>query len=90
MGEGQAKISRENKILSFGLDCVKEVRGKGLMIGVQVTVSHKETVKKALEKGLMLLTAGKDVIRMLPPLNISYEEIDEGLAILHDLLKEAQ
>lgn len=80
----------KNKILSFGLDCVKEVRGKGLMIGVQVTVSHKETVKKALEKGLMLLTAGKDVIRMLPPLNISYAEIDEGLAILHDLLKEAQ
>ena len=80
----------KNKILSFGLDCVKEVRGKGLMIGVQVTVSHKETVKKALEKGLMLLTAGKDVIRMLPPLNISYEEIDEGLEILHSLLSAAE
>ncbi|MBE6609616.1 MAG: aspartate aminotransferase family protein [Ruminococcaceae bacterium] len=80
----------KSKVLSFGLDCVKEVRGKGLMIGIQVTVSHKETVKKALEKGLMLLTAGKDVIRMLPPLNISYGEIDEGLEILRAVLSTAE
>ncbi|MBQ9691618.1 MAG: aspartate aminotransferase family protein [Clostridia bacterium] len=80
----------KSKVLSFGLDCVKEVRGKGLMIGIQVAVSHKETVKKALEKGLMLLTAGKDVIRMLPPLNISYGEIDEGLEILRAVLSTAE
>jgi len=46
--------------------------------------------KKALEKGLMLLTAGKDVIRMLPPLNISYGEIDEGLEILRAVLSTAE
>jgi len=77
----------KSKVASFNLDCVKEIRGKGLMIGIQVTLPHKQIVKKALENGLMLLTAGKDVLRMLPPLNISYAEIDEGLDILHSVLE---
>ena len=79
----------KNAVKGFGFPCVKEVRGKGLMIGVQVTVPHKEIVKKCLSRGLMMLTAGKDVLRMLPPLTISYEEIDEGLSILKSVLAEA-
>ena len=78
----------KNAVKSFGFPCIKEVRGKGLMIGVQVTVSHKDIVKKCLSRGLMMLTAGKDVLRMLPPLTISYEEIDEGLNILKSVLAE--
>jgi 4-aminobutyrate aminotransferase-like enzyme len=58
------------------------------MIGAAVTVSHKEAVKKCLENGLMMLTAGKDVLRMLPPLTITYDEIDKGLAILKKVLTE--
>ena len=58
------------------------------MIGVQVTCSHKDVAKKCLENGLMILTAGKDVVRMLPPLTISYEEIDKGLAVLKAVLSE--
>ncbi len=79
----------KNAVKSFGFSCIKEVRGKGLMIGVQVTVPHKDIVKKCLSKGLMLLTAGADVLRMLPPLTISYAEIDEGLSILKSVLAEA-
>ena len=67
---------------------VTDVRGKGLMVGVQVTVSHKEVAKKCLENGLMILTAGKDVVRMLPPLTITYEEINKGLEILKKVLAE--
>lgn len=78
-----------NAVKGFNAPCVKDVRGLGLMIGIQVTVSHKEIVKKCLSRGLMLLTAGKDVLRMLPPLTVSYEEIDEGLKILESVLKEA-
>ena len=74
------------KISSWELPIVKDVRGLGLMVGVSVTVSHKEAVKKCLENGLMMLTAGKDVLRMLPPLTITYEEIDKGLEILKKVL----
>lgn len=76
----------KTKIASWNLPVVKEIRGLGLMIGVSVSISHKEAVKKCLENGLMMLTAGKDVLRMLPPLTISYEEIDKGLVVLKDVL----
>ena len=77
-----------NTVREWALPCVTDVRGKGLMIGVQVTCSHKEVAKKCLENGLMILTAGKDVVRMLPPLTISYEEIDKGLVILKAVLSQ--
>lgn len=74
-------------IASWNLPCITEIRGMGLMIGAEVTVSHKEVVKKCLENGLMMLTAGKNVLRMLPPLTISYEELDAGLAVLREVLE---
>lgn len=66
---------------------VAGISGLGLMIGIKPADKKAgDVVAEALEKGLMLLTA-KDRVRMLPPLNISYEEIDRGLAILEDCLK---
>ena len=76
-------------VSEWKLPCVTDVRGLGLMIGIEVTADHKALVGKALEKGLMLLTAGKNVVRMLPPLTITYDEIDEGLKILKKILSEA-
>ena len=63
---------------------IKDIRGKGLMIGIEVTTTPSEIQKKALEKGLLVLTAGKNVIRLLPPLVISKEEIKEGIEILKE------
>ena len=63
---------------------IKDVRGKGLMIGIEVTESPSEIQKKALEKGLLVLTAGKNVIRLLPPLIISKEEIEKAVKILEE------
>lgn len=66
---------------------VKSVSGIGLMIGIELkSKSAGEVVKAALDKGLLLLTA-KTKVRLLPPLTISYEEIDKGLAIFEELLK---
>lgn len=66
---------------------VKSVSGMGLMIGIELkTKSAADVVKAALGKGLLLLTA-KTKVRLLPPLTITYEEIDKGLAILTELLK---
>lgn len=65
---------------------IKDVRGMGLMIGIELEVSPSDIQKKALDKGLLVLTAGKDVVRLLPPLVISENEIEEGVKILEDIL----
>ncbi len=66
-----------------------EVRGKGLMIGVDIVdgKSAVELEKKLLANGLLTSTAGKNTLRIVPPLNISMEEIDEGLSILKKTLE---
>ena len=67
---------------------VKEVRGMGLMIGIVTEKDNaKEIAKKCVENGLLILTA-KNLLRMLPPLNITYEEIDRGLSILKKVMEE--
>ena len=74
-------------ITDANLDQVVEVRGRGLMIGIQVKCNPSDIQKKAVEKGVLVLTAGKDVIRLLPPLTISEEEIKFGIETLIELLK---
>jgi len=78
------------KISSWNLPIVKDVRGRGLMIGTQIDPSIKpfDIEVRCLEKGLCTTTAGSDVVRFLPPLNISDKEIDEGLAIYKSVLEE--
>ena len=67
---------------------VASVSGLGLMIGIELTEKKAaDVVKAALEKGLLLLTA-KTKVRLLPPLTITYEEIDAGLKIIEELLAE--
>ena len=74
------------KLRELGKETILEVRGMGLMVGIKTSLVPGDISKAALEKGLIVLTAGKDVVRLLPPLVISYEEIDEGVAILQELL----
>lgn len=65
---------------------VASVSGMGLMMGVELKEKNaKEVVAQALKQGLMALTA-KEKIRLLPPLTITYEEIDKGLEILERVL----
>lgn len=72
-----------------------DVRGMGLMIGVELVEENKDpavekckmTIKRALEGGLILLPAGDSVIRFVPPLIISKDEIDRGMEIFEHALK---
>ena len=67
---------------------VSEVRGMGMMIGIVTEKDNaKEIAKKCVENGLLILTA-KNLLRLLPPLNITYEEIDRGLDILKKVMEE--
>ena len=77
----------QEQIAAMESPYVAEVRGMGLMIGVRIQdMGHRELVEKLMEAGLLALTAGSETLRLMPPLTISYEEIDAGLSILRALL----
>ena len=77
----------KNGILALHSDKVQGVRGKGLMLGIIVDAEERaELVAKCMDKGLLVLTAGTQAIRLLPPLTITYEELDEALAIFKEAL----
>jgi acetylornithine/N-succinyldiaminopimelate aminotransferase len=65
---------------------VLEARGRGLMIGIVVSTAPDNVKMKCIDKGLLVLTAGENVVRLLPPLVISDDEIDRGLKILREVL----
>lgn len=77
----------KEEILAFDSPAVKGVRGMGLMLGIAVDAEKRAAyVNEMLKKGVLVLTAGSETIRLLPPLVISYEEIDEALAVMKEVL----
>lgn len=68
------------------LDSIKEHRGIGLMHGLELNVPVGEVVNKALEKGLIVISAGCNTLRMVPPLIVTKEDIDEMIKILESCL----
>lgn len=68
------------------LPTVVAIRGLGLMLGIQVTRDLGTIVTQARKNGLIVLTAGSDVIRLLPPLTITEEEIERAVSILAECL----
>ena len=77
------------RIEGLELPGVEGTRGLGLMIGVALSqdVENKTLVRKLLDNGLVTLTAGGNVLRLLPPLTITREEMDKGLSILQRTLQ---
>jgi acetylornithine/N-succinyldiaminopimelate aminotransferase len=82
---GLQRIDRELNLFS-------EVRGRGLMIGAVLSDAHKgkagDVLDHAAANGLLLLQAGPDVLRFVPSLTITDEEMNEGLARLHAALND--
>ncbi|HEV8663624.1 MAG TPA: aspartate aminotransferase family protein, partial [Candidatus Methylomirabilis sp.] len=77
------------RALQARLPLIKAVRGRGLLIGIEVAADAKGLVAKCRERGLLILTAGDTVLRLVPPLILGEAEADEGLAILEGVLAEA-
>lgn len=79
---------KSKKIFSDLLSCskVEAVTGKGFMIGIKTSLDTDYVIKKCQENGLLVLKA-KDKVRILPALNITTEELEEGLLILKEILK---
>ncbi len=82
------QVAEKGRRLREGIAALKSpyvsgIRGMGLMIGVGVQgITHKELRDRLMEAGLLCLTAGKDTLRLLPPLVITREELDRGLEIM--------
>lgn len=68
------------------IDSIKEHRGIGLMHGLELMIPVGEVVNKALEKGLIVISAGCNTLRMVPPLIVTKEDIDEMIKILESCL----
>ncbi|MBR5156107.1 MAG: aspartate aminotransferase family protein [Clostridia bacterium] len=86
-----AEVKDKSKIIIStleSLDGVENISGMGLMLGIKTTKPAKDIMLYCLKNGLLVLTA-KDKVRLLPPLNITKEELKEGLEILKDAIKNA-
>jgi acetylornithine/succinyldiaminopimelate/putrescine aminotransferase len=87
-----AKGEKMKQILaSWNHPKITGIRGKGLMLGVDLTVEAWPVLEAAIalaqeSEGLLLLGAGKQTLRFLPPYTISYGELEQGLDLLHRLL----
>jgi acetylornithine/N-succinyldiaminopimelate aminotransferase len=75
------------KLQSEFPDIIKEVRGLGLLIGIKITPDQNLFVKNLLDKKLLTIRAAENVVRLLPPLNVKKENIDEGIVILRKVCK---
>ena len=65
---------------------IREVRGRGLMIGVELKFDVKDILMEGIKKGLLLLYSGRNILRLLPPLVMSDEDVTKSLQILDVLL----
>ena len=84
---GSRIVSRLRDALK-GCNQVKDIRGKGMMIAVELNEPCTELVMSAMERGLLLNVAADSVIRLLPPLNLSVEDADRVVQIVSDLVLE--
>ncbi|MEJ8553056.1 aspartate aminotransferase family protein [Tepidibacter sp. Z1-5] len=75
-------------ILKEKYEAVDKIQGMGLMLGIKLNIDKNKLISKCFEKGLLLVGAGENVVRILPPLNVSKEDIDKCLDILDKALSE--
>ncbi len=79
---------RLNKLKINYPKLIKEIRGKGLLIGIQITVNQTKFIKALEENNLLTIRAAENVVRILPPLNIKKIEIDQAIRIIDKVCAE--
>ena len=68
---------------------IKQIRGKGLLIGIQLHKDQTLFIKKLMENKLLTIKAAENVIRILPPLNVKKSEIDVALKVIGKVCSES-
>ena len=69
-------------------DTIKEIRGRGLLIGIQLKTDQTKFIKKLMDNKLLTIRAAENVVRILPPLNVKKSEIDKAILILNKVCSE--
>lgn len=87
VGKISTYLEAELEKLAEQFDCITKRRGVGLMQGLVFTMPVAEIIKRALERGLVLINAGTHIIRFVPPLIITEEHVDEMIAILKECIQ---
>jgi acetylornithine/N-succinyldiaminopimelate aminotransferase len=64
----------------------REIRGQGLMVGLDLDADCKMLVEKALQKGVLINNTGEHTLRLIPPLVVTKEEIDRVVTVIGELL----
>jgi acetylornithine aminotransferase len=93
----QASVTAKSKIIVKHLEqlqqkypeLVKEIRGRGLILGLQLTQDPTPVVTAARERGLLVITAGMNTLRFVPSLTITEAELEEGFGILDEAMRVA-
>jgi len=89
--EGLVKRSEElgayliRKLEGLNKDYVKEIRGKGLMVGMELSIKCDDIVNIARERGVLLNCTSESVLRFVPPLTITEEQLDKAVSVLDEI-----
>ncbi len=74
--------------LKAELPIISELRIKGMMVGIDLSMPSTPAVAKCMSRGLLINATHDTVVRLLPPLNVTAEQVDEGCAVIADVLRE--
>ena len=67
---------------------IKDIRGRGYLIGIQLYKDQTKFIQKLMDKKLLTIRAAENVVRILPPLNVKKNELDQALKIIKKVCKE--
>ncbi len=77
-----------NNLKNVYPNIIKNIRGKGLLIGIQLHGDQTKFIKKLMDNKLLTIRAAENVVRILPPLNVKKNEVDQALKIINKVCKE--
>ena len=77
-----------NKNFDDGLKVIKDIRGRGYLIGIQLYKDQSKFIQKLMDEKLLTIRAAENVIRVLPPLNVKKNELDQALKIINKVCAE--
>lgn len=81
-------MAQKLEILKKDINYIEDVRGKGLLLGLKLSVDGAPIVKECMERGVLINCTAGTVLRFVPPLNITTDDIDRVVDVLHDVMKE--
>ncbi len=81
-------FAKLNKLKEKYPTIIKEIRGRGLLIGIQLQTDQTKFIKKLMDNKLLTIRAAENVVRILPPLNVKIKEIDLALKIINKVCSE--